>query len=331
MGMKTDWTALHGSKLRNVPVLVTGGAGFVGSHLVEALVALGARVDVFDDLSGPGDDRNLSSLDAVRATRGSILDIGALAQIVRDKQIVFHVAGRVSVPQSLGDPRAYHEANGTGTLNVLEATRTAGVSRVVYSASSSAYGDAAELPKVETMPTLPRSPYAASKAVGEAYVSAFAACYPIDAVSLRYFNIFGPRQNPHSPYSGVIAAFSKAILSGQSPRITGDGSASRDFTFVHNAVHANLLAAVSPNKLNGDVINVGTGVRHTVLELAAAMARLFGRTDLAPTFAPARPGDVLHSLADLTKASALLGYTPIVDFETGLAETTAWYKQSLGG
>jgi UDP-glucose 4-epimerase len=212
---------------------------------------------------------------------------------------------------------------------VLEASRGAGVRRVVYSASSSAYGDTIDLPKIETMPDRPRSPYAAAKLIGECYVGAYAACYDLDAISLRYFNIFGPRQNPHSAYAGVIAAFSRQILAGEPPRVTGDGSASRDFTFVANAVHANLLAATAARPLGGDVVNVGTGRRYTVLQLAEAMLRLLGREDLRPHFAPARLGDVPHSLADLSKARAVLGYAPIVDFETGLAATCAWYKASL--
>lgn len=322
----TDWKSLHGKALENKPVLVTGGAGFIGSHLVEALIGLGADVKVLDDLSA-GNPSNL--VRGATLIRGSILDPGTVESAIHDREIVFHLAALVSVPQSVLNPRAYHEVNGTGTLNILEACRKLGTRRVIYSASSSAYGDAPELPKIETMPDRPKSPYAATKLIGECYVSAYASCYNLDTISLRYFNIFGPRQNPHSPYSGVIAAFSKMILSGQPPRITGDGSASRDFTFVHNAVHANLLAARASGRLNGDVVNVGVGKRYTVLQLAEAMLGHFGRTDLRPEFAPPRPGDVPHSLADLTKARRVLGYEPIVDFETGLKLTCEWYGQSL--
>ncbi|GIW77846.1 MAG: epimerase [Phycisphaerae bacterium] len=322
----TDWRSLHGHALENKPVLVTGGAGFIGSHLVEALIRLGADVKVLDDLSA-GNPSNL--VRGATLVRGSILDPAIVESAIQDREIVFHLAALVSVPQSVLNPRAYHEVNGTGTLNILEACRKLGTRRVIYSASSSAYGDAPELPKIETMPDRPKSPYAAAKLIGECYVSAYASCYNLDTISLRYFNIFGPRQNPHSPYSGVIAAFSKMILSGQPPRITGDGSASRDFTFVHNAVHANLLAARASGRLNGDVVNVGVGKRYTVLQLAEAMLGHFGRTDLRPEFAPPRPGDVPHSLADLTKARRVLGYEPIVDFETGLKLTCEWYGQSL--
>jgi UDP-glucose 4-epimerase len=326
MAATTDWQSLHGDALRGRRVLVTGGAGFIGSHLIEALVVLGADVRVFDDFSA-GSAANVPA--GVDVRRGSLLDVTAVEDAVVDREFVFHLAARVSVPQSVNDPRAYHEANGTGTLNVLEAARGAGVRRVIYSASSSAYGDTVDLPKIETMPDRPRSPYAAAKLIGECYVGAYAACYDLDAISLRYFNIFGPRQNPHSAYAGVIAAFSRQILAGEPPRVTGDGSASRDFTFVANAVHANLLAATADRPLGGDVVNVGTGRRYTVLQLAEAMLRLLGRGDLRPQFAPPRLGDVPHSLADLTKARAVLGYGPIVDFETGLAATCDWYRHSL--
>lgn len=328
MSHTTDWHALHGQAFKGKPVLVTGGAGFIGSHLVEALVALGADVHVFDDISS-GNESNIAR--GARLVRGSVLDPAAVESAMAGRELVFHLAAMVSVPQSVLNPRAYHEVNGTGTLNVLEAARKLGTKRIMYSASSSAYGDAPELPKTETMPDRPKSPYAAAKLIGECYIGAYASCYDLDAVSLRYFNIFGPRQNPHSPYSGVIAAFSKMILSGQSPRITGDGSASRDFTFVHNAVHANLLAARSEKPLNGDVVNIGVGKRYTVLQLAQAMLKHFGREDLKIEFAPERPGDVPHSLADLSKTKRVLGYDPIVDFEKGLKATCEWYQASLKG
>lgn len=328
MGVQTDWRALHGNAMTDRRVLVTGGCGFIGSHLVETLLALDARVVVFDNVSS-GRETNLPKSDRVELIRGSVLEMPAIDLAMRGCEVVFHLAARVSVPQSVTDPKSYHDINGTGTVNVLEVARSVGVKRVVYSASSSAYGDAAELPKVETMAERPKSPYAAAKLVGEQYVRAYAACYDIDAISLRYFNIFGPRQNPHSPYSGVIAAFSKMILAGESPRVTGDGSASRDFTFVHNVVHANLLAATRPERLNGEVVNIAAGQRRTILELADAMLQEFGRPDLRPVFAPARAGDVAHSLASLEKARALIGYRPIVGFEEGLAATCEWYRESL--
>ena len=307
---------------------MTGGAGFIGSHLVEALALLDAQVTVFDDLSS-GAAANLPQASNLTLVHGSVLNESDLMPAIQGIDTIFHLAARVSVPQSVTDPKAYHDVNATGTVNVLEAARKLGVKRVVYSASSSAYGDALELPKVETMAERPQSPYAAAKLVGEQYVRAYASCYDIDAISLRYFNIFGPRQNPHSPYSGVIAAFSKAILAGYAPKITGDGSASRDFTYVHNVVHANLLAATHKGRLGGDVVNIAVGQQRTILQLAQAMLRLFDRTDLKPEFAPPRPGDVAHSLASLAHAKEVLGFEPIVDFEKGLAATCDWYRRSL--
>ena len=326
--LHTDWHALHDDSFRGRRVLVTGGAGFIGSHLVDALVRLDANVVVFDDLSS-GKTDNLPNASNLSFVHGSVLDEAAIGRAVAGAETVFHLAARVSVPQSVTDPKAYHDVNATGTVNVLEAARTGGVRRVVYSASSSAYGDSDVLPKIETMAERPQSPYAAAKLVGEQYVRAYASCYPLDAISLRYFNIFGPRQNPHSPYSGVIAAFSKMILAGEPPRITGDGSASRDFTYVHNVVHANLLAARHDGRLGGEVVNIAVGEQRTILQLAETMLALFERTDLAPTFAPPRPGDVSHSLADLTLARRVIGFEPIVGFEPGLAATCAWYDNSL--
>ena len=326
--VSTDWKSLHDTALLGQRVLVTGGAGFIGSHLVNALLQLGARVVVLDNLSA-GNRANLPKRDDLEVVEGNVLDLPAIDHAMRGCNTVFHLAARVSVPQSVTDPKNYHDINGTGTVNVLEVARTVGVKRIVYSASSSAYGDGLELPKIETMAERPQSPYAAAKLVGELYVRAYAACYDVDAISLRYFNIFGPRQNPHSPYSGVIAAFSKAILEGNVPRITGDGSASRAFTYVDNAVHANLLAATHPGRLRGEVVNIAVGQRRTILDLAAAMLKEFGREDLRPVFAPARPGDVPHSLASLEKANRLIGYRPIVSFEDGLAATCAWYRSTL--
>jgi UDP-glucose 4-epimerase len=241
-------------------------------------------------------------------------------------QLVFHQAATVSVPASVADPVLYNQVNVDGTMTVLDAARLAGVKRFMFAASSSAYGDSPELPKVETMPPLAASPYAANKIAGEQLLRAYASTYSIDTVSLRYFNIFGPRQNANSAYAGVIAAFAKKLLAGQPPVITGDGTATRDFTFVHNAVHANLLAARHPQRFAGQIINIATGRATSVAQLAQAMARLLGREELKPQLAPARPGDVPHSLADLEKAARVLNYRPIIDFETGLAATVEWYR-----
>jgi len=321
--MQTNWPQLHANAFAAVRCLVTGGAGFIGSHIVDALLALGAKVTVIDDLSG-GATQNLNL--AARFVEGSILDEAAVDDAIAEAQLVFHQAAKVSVPASVADPVLYNRVNVDGTVMVLDAARRAGVKRFMFAASSSAYGDSTELPKIETMPPLAASPYAANKIAGEQILRAYASTYGIDTVSLRYFNIFGPRQNANSAYAGVIAAFAKKILAGQGPVITGDGSATRDFTFVHNAVHANLLAARHPQRFGGEMINIATGRATSVRQLAEAMARLLDRPDLHPQLAPARPGDVAHSLADLAKAERVLGYAPIVDFEAGLRATVEWYR-----
>jgi UDP-glucose 4-epimerase len=334
--MLTDWVELHGDAFAETRVLVTGGAGFIGSHLCEALTALGAEVVALDDLSGTdGSWANLDGFFRGRRVEASILDEAAVADAVSGCGFVFHQAAMGSVPRSVELPRRYHEVNTTGTLNVLEAARAAGVCRVTFAASSSAYGDTPTLPKVETMPVSPRSPYAATKVAGEALLQAYAHSYAgasggggPDTAALRYFNIFGPRQNANSAYAAVIAAFAKALLAGEAPVIYGDGEQSRDFTFVDNAVHANLLAARAPGRLNGCVCNIACGERVTVNQLAARMAEQLGRPELEAQHRDERAGDVKHSLADLRAAEDALGYRPIVDFEAGLDETVAWYRQA---
>jgi nucleoside-diphosphate-sugar epimerase len=322
-----DWKALHGERFRGARVLVTGGAGFIGSHLSETLLKLGARVVVIDDLSG-GSRENLKSFGPVEFHQGSILDRDLLATCTRDCKFVFHQAALGSVPRSVEQPRLYNDVNTTGTLNVLEAAREAKVSRVMFAASSSAYGSN-PVPWIETMPPLPKSPYAANKLAGEGLLRAWASSYPIDTVSLRYFNIFGPRQNANSAYAAVIAAFASALLQGRRPVIYGDGTQSRDFTFVANAVQANLLAAASEQPLAGEVINVGCGSRISVNELASAMAAALGHPDLMPVYEPPRAGDILHSFADLKRAGELLNYKPIVQFQPGLEQTLEWYKSVM--
>jgi nucleoside-diphosphate-sugar epimerase len=321
------WRELHGNAFAGTRVLVTGGAGFIGSHLAEALCTLGASVVVLDDLSG-GDERNLDSFGPVEFVKASILDAATLARCTTGCRYVFHQAALGSVPRSVEQPRLYNDVNTTGTLNVLEAARAAGVRRVMFAASSSAYGDNA-VPWVETMPSLPKSPYAATKVADEALMAAWSGSYGLDTASLRYFNIFGPRQNANSAYAAVIAAFAKAILAGERPGIYGDGEQSRDFTFVANAVHANLLAARRDEPIRGRVVNVGTGGRRTVNELAAQVAETLGRPDLRPIHKPERAGDLKHSFADLTRARSVLEYEPVVDFETGLSATLAWYRSVL--
>lgn len=321
--MRIDWQSLHGRSLMDVPVLVTGGAGFIGSHLVDALIQLGAKVTVYDDFTS-GQEANLNPNATI--LRASILDREALAEALQGKRFVFHQAALVSVPASVSDPVRYNEVNVDGTAFVLEAARQAGARRVMFAASSSAYGDSEELPKHEKMPPLSKSPYAANKVAGEHLVRAYANSFDVDAVSLRYFNIFGPRQRADSPYSGVIAKFAAMLLAGKNPPITGDGTATRDFTYVANAVHANLLAARHEARLNGEVFNVATARRVSITELAQTMARLVGRADLKPVYLEPRPGDVKDSLGDLSKAHSTLGYQVIADFEPGLQSTLDWYR-----
>lgn len=322
-----DWKSLHGSDFAGARALVTGGAGFIGSHLSEALVRLGARVVVIDDLSGGSRD-NLRAFGPVEFVEGSILDQPLLAQCTKDCAYVFHQAALGSVPRSVEQPRLYHEVNTTGTLNVLEAARGAGVRRVMFAASSSAYGEN-PVPWVETLPPMPKSPYAATKLAGEGLLRAWSHSYGLDTCSLRYFNIFGPRQNANSAYAAVIAAFAKAFLAGQRPVVYGDGEQSRDFTFVANAVHANLLAAGRSEPVEGEVLNVGGGGRVSVNQLAQSMAQALGREDLKPTYAPERAGDIKHSFADLNLTRRTLDYEPVVAFEPGLARTINWYRSVL--
>jgi nucleoside-diphosphate-sugar epimerase len=329
MGQITDWRRLHGSAFDGQTVLVTGGAGFIGSHLAMALHELGAKVTVLDDLSGGGDPKVLPK--GIEFVLGSILDRELLKKCTQGCGVVFHQAALGSVPRSLREPRKYQEVNSGGTLNVLEAARECGVGRVLFAASSSTYGDAPELPKFETMPVSPRSPYAATKVAGEAMAAAYSAAMGLDTVSLRYFNIFGPRQAADSAYAAVIAAFAKAMMAGKRPTIYGDGEQSRDFTYVDNVVHANLLAARRKQRLEGVAINIACGSRITISELARRMARWLGRDDLTPIHAPERAGDVKHSLADLRRAKEILGYEPIVDFAAGLAATMQWYRGAMGG
>jgi len=331
----TDWQQLHGEHFAGSRVLVTGGAGFIGSHLTEALIDLGAEVVVLDDLSG-GDVGNFDDYkdragEQLRFAEGSILDDKLVGKLIAGCRYVFHQAALGSVPKSVEQPVRFHEVNATGTLNLLEAARANGVERVMFAASSSAYGDSAVLPKVETMPVLPRSPYAANKVYDEALMRAYACSYGLDTACLRYFNIFGPRQNANSAYAAVIAAFAKDLLAGDQPTIFGDGEQSRDFTFVDNAVHANLLAARCEQKIGGEVMNVACGERVTVNQLAATMAELFGCPERTPCYQDERAGDVKHSLADLSRTQATLGYTPLVGFADGLGPTCRCYSETMVG
>ncbi len=314
----------------NRRVCVTGGAGFIGGHLVDALTSLGASVTVIDDLSNSTADHlaSLIELDPgrVRFIHGSILDPDAMARASESSSVVFHLAAICSVPRSIEEPRRTWEVNATGVLHVLEAARHTGARRVVFSASSSAYGNATKMPVSESLIPSPLSPYAASKLAGESLLTAYAESFGLSTISLRYFNIFGPRQPAGSPYSGVIPVFASRLLKGEPPVIMGDGSQTRDFTYVGNAVLANLLAGSSQDPLMGQVVNIGAGVQTSILDLAQQMMREFGMADARPEFGPPRTGDVLHSCADITRARALLGYEPITPFEEGLRLTLEWWR-----
>ena len=330
----TDWPQHHADAFADARVLVTGGAGFIGSHLVEALLALGAQVTVLDDLTG-GDPRNFDTFadDAggrLRFVEGTILDAALLGDLAAGCGYVFHLAALGSVPDSVQRPGAYHEVNTTGTLRVLEAAREAGVRRVVFSASSAIYGDDPALPKAEAMPPAPKSPYAATKAAGEALLAAYAGSYDApDTAALRYFNVFGPRQNANSAYAAVIAAFAHALQHGQRPTIFGDGLQTRDFVYVDNVVHANLLAARCPQPLGGGAFNIATGTSITVNDLAQRMAAAWGTPGVTPDHQPERAGDVKHSAADITRARDTLGYDTVVDFDAGLNETINWFRAQI--
>jgi nucleoside-diphosphate-sugar epimerase len=299
--------------------LVTGGAGFIGSHLVRELLNRGIAVRVFDNFTS-GFRKNLEGLDRrLEVVEGDIRDRDALIGAMSGVTHVLHQAALTSVSRSVENPLTTHDVNSTGTLNVLVAARDARVRRVVYASSSSVYGDTPTLPKREDMPPRPISPYAISKLTGEQYCKVFHSLYGLQTVALRYFNVFGPRQDPGSPYSAVIPLFLKALLSGGSPTVKGDGKQTRDFTYVANVVQANLLAATVPGVTSG-VFNVGTGNRVSLLDLIHQLHSLIG-VDRPPVFDPPRPGDVRDSLADISQAREHLGYEPGAAFSTGLAET----------
>jgi len=308
--------------------LVTGGAGFIGSHLVEGLLQQGHRVRVLDDLS-TGKRANLAHLGAkVELLQGSITDKDLVARAVQGVNWVFQLAALPSVQRSVEDPVPTHEVCATGTLNVLNASRQAGVQRVVYAASSSAYGDIPGALRSEDDPVSPMSPYAAAKLAGEHYCKCFTTVYGLETVRLRFFNIFGPRQDAQSPYSGVIALFIAALLKGRTPTIFGDGLQSRDFTYVGNAVQAVIKAAQAP-KAVGKVYNVGNGASTSLLELVKQLNLILG-TSVVPQHGPARQGDVRHSQADISRARADLGYDPQVSFAEGLRRTVEAQKAAGG-
>lgn len=304
--------------------VITGGAGFIGSNLARRLVTEGVSVVVVDNLS-TGRRENLQGVeDDLDLVEADIRDLDTLRKAFSGAEVVFHEAALSSVPRSIADPLATNANNIDGTLNVLVAATEACVKRVVVAASSSAYGDTECLPKVEDMPANPLSPYAVTKYVGELYGRVFNRVFGLETVALRYFNVFGPRQNPGSQYAAVIPKFIQAMRCGEQPLIHGDGNQSRDFTYVDNVVEANLLAARLPG-VGGEVFNIGCGARFTLNQLVAALNRILG-TSIAPRYGPPRPGDVRHSLASIEKAGQFLGYYPVVDFESGLRRTVEWFS-----
>jgi UDP-glucose 4-epimerase len=312
-------------------VLVTGGAGFIGSHLVEALVADGSRVVVFDDFS-TGLARNLeTSQGSVDIVEGDVRDLAALRSVTKGVGIVFHLAAMPAVAPSIADPLACGAINVGGTLHVLVAAREAGVRRVVFTSSAAVYGADPTLPKTETLPTSPLSPYAASKLAGEEFAHAFSHVYGIETAILRLFNVYGPRQNPESEDSGVITRFLSRLAAGEAPLIDGDGQQSRDFVFVSDVVAAFLRAANAP-ETSGEVFNIGSGRSTTINELATALtSTMLPGSYLRPMHRAARVCDVRHSCADITKAKSVLKFEPTVNLRDGLAKTVAWWREEWIG
>lgn len=308
--------------------LVTGGGGFIGSHIAERLVAMGRRVRIFDNLSY-GRQENLRALEGkTEVVQGDLLDPAAVRGAMEGVEVVFHQAALRSVPFSVENPALVNRVNVEGTLNVLIAAREAGVRRVVYASSSSVYGDSRVLPKGEKQLPAPLSPYAVSKLAGEHYCKVFSKLYDLETVSLRYFNVYGPRQDPNSQYAAVIPRFVCRALQGQPLEVHGDGLQSRDFTYIDNVVAANLLAAEC-READGGVFNVGQGATHSLMDLLELLRRLLGR-ELRWLHTEARAGDVRTSLADITRAERCLGYRPRVSFEEGIASTVAYFARQMG-
>ena len=308
--------------------LVTGGAGFIGSHLCRRLLASGCAVRILDDLSS-GRRENLAALDGeVDLVEGDLRDEALVGAALAGVDYVLHHAAVASVQTSIERPRFEQEVNAVGTLQLFEAARRAGVRRVVFAASAASYGKDPTAPKREEMLPAPESPYAISKIAGEYYARVYSSLYGLEVVCLRYFNVFGPRQDPSSPYSGVISIFAERMLAGAAPTVFGDGGQSRDFVYVDNVVEANMRACATPG-IAGRVYNIGCGRSASLLDLVAALNRVLG-TAIEPEFAPARPGDVRISLADITRAQRELGYEPVVHFEEGLEQTLAWMRAAGG-
>ncbi len=307
--------------------VVTGGAGFIGSTLVRKLLEAGGSVAVIDNLLS-GHEKNLAEVrDRVDLHILDIRDGAAMAPVIEGADTVFHLAAIPSVPRSIDQPRPSHEVNIDGTFEVYEAAAKAKVRRLVYAASSSAYGDSETLPKVETMPAKPKSPYAVQKYVGELYASVFSSCFGLETVALRFFNVYGPRQDPSSAYSGVLSLFMKHLIARTTPTIFGDGEQSRDFTYVEDVAALCLKASNAPG-VAGKMFNAGNGGRYTLNQIWSILQTMEG-VEIAAKYGPGRAGDVRHSMADTTAAKAALGHAPQFTIEEGLRKTLAWYKESL--
>ena len=302
--------------------LVTGGAGFIGSHIVQRLLSQNNTVRIADDFSSGRRENVPAGTDLVE---GDLADPAVAARAVAGVDYVIHQAAIPSVPRSVKQPVQSHRANVDGTLNVLVAAKDAGVKRLVFAGSSSVYGESATLPKREDMRTAPLSPYALHKQIGEQYCQMFTKLYGLETVTTRYFNVFGPRQQPGSPYSGVISLFIEALAAGKAPHVHGDGRQTRDFTFVGDVV-TGVLAACHAPKASGEIINLAVGGRISLLELIRTL-QIILKTDVEPVFGPAREGDIRDSQADITKARQLLGFAPVVPFDEGLRQTVEWFKQ----
>ncbi len=306
--------------------LVTGGAGFIGSNIVDALLRRGARVRVLDNFSTGRAENLRDTMDRIELIEGDVRDADAVERAVRGAEFVLHQAALASVPRSIADPVSNNQVNVQGTLNVLVAAQRHRVKRVVYASSSSVYGDSEELPKVETMTPNPKSPYAVAKLAAEHYCRVFADLHGITTVSLRYFNVFGPRQDPTSQYSAVIPIFARCLLQGQPPTIYGDGEQSRDLTYIENVVRANLLACEA-NVSGGHVYNIACGGRYTINQVFEALEKRIG-SGLSPRYAEPRAGDVKHSMADITRIGRDLGFEPTIGFEEGIDATVRWYQET---
>ena len=308
--------------------LVTGGAGFIGSNMVRFLLDKGEQVRILDNFA-TGKPENIAELAGkIELIEGDIRDNATVDQAAAGAQVVYHLAALGSVPRSIKDPQSTHDVNVSGTFNVLRASRDAKVGRVVFASSSSVYGQSKELPQHEGMPFAPISPYAASKAIGEVYCRTFYETYGLESVCLRYFNVFGPRQDPTSQYAAAIPLFVSALLRDQSPMIFDDGEQSRGFTYVDNVTQANWLAATAA-QAHGEAANISTASAVTVNTVVREIRALLGKEHIEPMYAPPRPGDIKHSLADVTRARTLIGYETQVSFEQGIRRAIDWYKANL--